>query len=170
LSPIPSRFNHYMKDWQYRQMWLFALCQEHSTDINYQCWLHWHPIKTNKVVDRLSHGSGSHSGKEKGSSTDILLYDRLWLMKLKQAKNGDTVHDDCDPRFDMDAVLVVFWSSGTTGRPKGIMHSAKYMVSHHRYLHTTLWRCVPMSTFRFVDKMLKMRKCWLHLIPPDSTP
>jgi hypothetical protein len=23
-------------------MWLFVLCQEHSTDINYQWWLHWH--------------------------------------------------------------------------------------------------------------------------------
>jgi hypothetical protein len=53
LSPIPSRFNHSIKDWRCRQMWLFVLCQEHSTDINYQCQLHWHPIKKNKVVDRL---------------------------------------------------------------------------------------------------------------------
>jgi hypothetical protein len=57
LSPIPSRFNHSIKDWQFRQVWLFVLCQEHSADINYQCWLHWHPIKINKVVDRLSHAS-----------------------------------------------------------------------------------------------------------------
>jgi hypothetical protein len=62
LSPIPSRFNHSIKDWQCRQMWLFVLCQEHSTDINYLCCLYWHPVKTNKVVDRLSHGSGSHTG------------------------------------------------------------------------------------------------------------
>jgi hypothetical protein len=32
LSPIPSRFNHSIKDWRSRQMWLFVLCQEHSTD------------------------------------------------------------------------------------------------------------------------------------------
>jgi hypothetical protein len=24
------------KDWRSRQMWLFVLCQEHNTDINYQ--------------------------------------------------------------------------------------------------------------------------------------
>jgi hypothetical protein len=36
------------RDWRSRQMWLFALCQEHKTDINYHCWLHWH---------KLSHGS-----------------------------------------------------------------------------------------------------------------
>jgi hypothetical protein len=53
LSPIPSRFNHSIKDWRCRQMWLFVLCQEHSTDFNYQCQLHWHPVKTNKIVDRL---------------------------------------------------------------------------------------------------------------------
>jgi hypothetical protein len=53
LLPIPSRFNHSIKDWRSRQMWLFVLCQEHSTDINYQCQLHWHPIKTYKIVDRL---------------------------------------------------------------------------------------------------------------------
>jgi hypothetical protein len=40
LSPILSRLNHSMKDWRCRQMWLFVLCQEHSTDINYHCWLH----------------------------------------------------------------------------------------------------------------------------------
>jgi hypothetical protein len=45
--------NHSIKDWQCRQMWLFVLCQEHGTDIYYQCWLHWQPIKINKVV-RLS--------------------------------------------------------------------------------------------------------------------
>jgi hypothetical protein len=56
-SPIPSSFNYFIKDWRLRQMWLFVLCQEHSTDIIYQCWLHWHPIKITKVVDRLSHGS-----------------------------------------------------------------------------------------------------------------
>jgi hypothetical protein len=50
LSPIPSTFNHSIKDWWYRQMWLFVLSQEHSTDINYQCWLHWHPIETNKPL------------------------------------------------------------------------------------------------------------------------
>jgi hypothetical protein len=62
LSPIPSRFNHSIKDWRCRQMWLFVLCQEQNTDINYQSWLHWHPVKKNKVMDRLSHGLGSHSG------------------------------------------------------------------------------------------------------------
>jgi hypothetical protein len=51
LSPISSRFNHSIKDWQYRQMWLFVLCQEQNSDINYQCWLHWHLVKKNKVVD-----------------------------------------------------------------------------------------------------------------------
>jgi hypothetical protein len=40
LPPIPSRFNHSIKDWRCRQVWLFVLCQEHSTDINYQCRLH----------------------------------------------------------------------------------------------------------------------------------
>jgi hypothetical protein len=29
-------------------MWIFVLCQAHSTDINHQRWLHWHPVKINK--------------------------------------------------------------------------------------------------------------------------
>jgi hypothetical protein len=41
------------KDWRSRQMWLFVLCQEHSTDINYQCWLHWHPAQAFAIVDAL---------------------------------------------------------------------------------------------------------------------
>jgi hypothetical protein len=45
------------KDWQSRQMWLFVLCQEHNTDINNQCWLHWHPSQAFAILDKLSHGS-----------------------------------------------------------------------------------------------------------------
>jgi hypothetical protein len=45
------------KYWRSRQMWLFVLCQEHSTDINYQCWLHWHPSHVFATLDKLSHGS-----------------------------------------------------------------------------------------------------------------
>jgi hypothetical protein len=39
-----------------KQMWLFVLCQEHNTDINYQCWLHWHPSQAFATLDKLSHG------------------------------------------------------------------------------------------------------------------
>jgi hypothetical protein len=42
--------NHSIKDWRSRQMWLFVLCQEHTTDVNYQSWLHWHPVMTNKIL------------------------------------------------------------------------------------------------------------------------
>jgi hypothetical protein len=45
------------KDWQSRQIWLFVLCQEHNTDINYQSWLHWHPSQAFETLDKLSHGS-----------------------------------------------------------------------------------------------------------------
>jgi hypothetical protein len=83
LSPIPSRFNHSIKDWQCRQMWFFVLCQEHSTDINCQCQLHWHPIKTNKVVDRLFQDRISF-WEEKGSFTDsmfiVCLQLSLWWL------------------------------------------------------------------------------------------
>jgi hypothetical protein len=51
LLSISSRFKHSIRDWRCRQMSLFVLCQEHSTDINCQCWLHWQPFKINKVVD-----------------------------------------------------------------------------------------------------------------------
>ena len=33
--------------------------------------------------------------------------------------------------FDLNQTVVVFWSSGTTGQPKGIMHAAKYLVNFH---------------------------------------
>jgi hypothetical protein len=46
------------RDWRSRQMWLFVLCQEHNTDIDYQCWLHWHPFHVFATLDKLSHGSG----------------------------------------------------------------------------------------------------------------
>jgi hypothetical protein len=35
-------------------MWLFVLCQEHNTDISYQCRLHWHPFLAFAIVDKLS--------------------------------------------------------------------------------------------------------------------
>jgi hypothetical protein len=47
-------FHNTIKDWRCRQMLLFVLCQEHSSDVNYQCWLHWHPVKINKVLEKLS--------------------------------------------------------------------------------------------------------------------
>jgi hypothetical protein len=31
-------------------MWLFVLCQEHSTDINYQCEVHWVSILTSPLA------------------------------------------------------------------------------------------------------------------------
>jgi hypothetical protein len=45
------------RDWRSRQIWLFVLCQEHNTDIDYQCWLHWHPFQAFATLDKLSHGS-----------------------------------------------------------------------------------------------------------------
>jgi hypothetical protein len=33
LSLILSRFNHSIKDWRFGEMWLFALCQVHSTEV-----------------------------------------------------------------------------------------------------------------------------------------
>jgi hypothetical protein len=41
------QIHHSIMDWQFRQMWLFNLYQEHSTNINYQRCLHWHPININ---------------------------------------------------------------------------------------------------------------------------
>ena len=50
-------------------------------------------------------------------------------------KNGvdtnDTDTNGIDKHFNLDETLIVFWSSGTTGRPKGIMHAGKYLVIGH---------------------------------------
>jgi len=42
-------------------------------------------------------------------------------------KNG-VDKNGVDKPFNLDETLIVFWSSGTTGRPKGIMHAGKYLV------------------------------------------
>jgi hypothetical protein len=47
----------FRRDWRSRQIWLFVLCQEHNTDIDYQSWLHWHPFQAFATLDKLSHGS-----------------------------------------------------------------------------------------------------------------
>ena len=44
---------------------------------------------------------------------------------------NDTDTNGVDKRFNLDETLIVFWSSGTTGRPKGIMHAGKYLVIGH---------------------------------------
>jgi hypothetical protein len=46
-----------MTKMQEENFFFFVLCQEHNTDINYQCWLHWHPFQAFAILDKLSHGS-----------------------------------------------------------------------------------------------------------------
>jgi hypothetical protein len=69
------------RDWQSRQMWLFVLCQEHSTDINYQCWLHWHPSHVFATLDKLSHGSVIILGFSHTISR-IYMYQRFLLLSF----------------------------------------------------------------------------------------
>jgi hypothetical protein len=60
LLPIPSRFNHSIKDWRCRQMWLFVLCQEHSTDTKkaFCALAAWSTVVLGSIWVRRSNPSG----------------------------------------------------------------------------------------------------------------
>ena len=52
---------------------------------------------------------------------------------MENNNSCNSIHDGQlsknDESFNLDETVAVFWSSGTTGQPKGIMHAAKYLVN-----------------------------------------
>ena len=72
-------------------------------------------------------GSGIHTVAKNGTKNgvDVKCDDENEVKDVADVQNG--ANNVVKP-FDVNDVVVVFWSSGTTGRPKGIMQAASYLV------------------------------------------
>jgi hypothetical protein len=91
--PIPSRFNHSIKDWYAGRYGFFFYTRSIALTLIISAGCTGTPL--NKVVDRLSHGSGSHSGLKKGSSTDS-----VFIVCLQFAENCRKSRENCDHSID----------------------------------------------------------------------
>merc|ERR1712062_373730 len=68
----------------------------------------------------------NHELNASGSANRIITVENIFGNKL--LRTNDTELDFSMPRRVMDKTLVIFWSSGTTGHPKGIAHGINFFL------------------------------------------
>ena len=77
--------------------------------------------KTNKTIVVIPNGECE--------SDDLTKFDNVirWENFLERGCVSDTSFEGCASK-SYDETSVIFWSSGTTGKPKGILHTQRYLI------------------------------------------